>query len=440
MRWKIICQIGNDDDFSPSIASGVPRLSLSLDKKDGECPTASSVMEDIKAAGLRLSDKASDLVYLAETVYSADLRVPRGLTDDCWTRDFEIHLPVAEPKTWEEAKPTLVRMLSFLTGDNWTFRFRRRRTATGHSGDSAGRKLFQSVSLFSGGLDSFIGAIDLLENGETIALVGQHGKGSAKKEQERAYEVITNNYKDRTFPFWFYVQPYIGKDRESENTMRSRSILFLALGTAVASTVGRGTKLYVPENGLISLNVPLTFSRLGSLSTRTTHPHFISLYRNLLDEIGIAVKVETPYRFKTKGEMLNECRNQTVLLQGAQATMSCAHPSAGRYQSLPVGKHCGYCVPCLIRRAAMKAAGMDDSDDYNFDILAKEPSPDTALGRDVRAFGMAIERTRSMSHLQLVAEVLGAGPVPPEEIGELMAVYQRGLDEVGRFLASFIAG
>jgi hypothetical protein len=325
-------------------------------------------------------------------------------------------------------------MLSFLTGDNWTFCFRRRRTATGHSGGGAGRKLFQSVSLFSGGLDSFIGAIDLLENGKTIALVGQHGKGSAKKEQERAHEVITNNYKDRTFPFWFYVQPYIGKDRESENTMRSRSILFLALGTAVASAAGKGTKLYVPENGLISLNVPLTFSRLGSLSTRTTHPHFISMYRKLLDEIGIAVEVETPYRFKTKGEMLNESRNQSVLLQGARATMSCAHPSAGRYQSLPVGKHCGYCVPCLIRRAAMKTAGIDDSDDYNFDILDKDPPPNTALGRDVRAFRMAIERTRSMSHLQLVAEVLGAGPAPPEEISELIAVYQRGLDEVGRFL------
>jgi hypothetical protein len=47
---------------------------------------------------------------------------------------------------------------------------------------------------------------------------------------------------------------------------------------------------------------------------------------------------------------------------------------------------------------------------------------------------MAIERMQSMSHLQLVAEVLGAGPVPPEEIRGFVAIYQRGLDEVARFL------
>jgi hypothetical protein len=79
---------------------------------------------------------------------------------------------------------------------------------------------------------------------------------------------------------------------------------------------------------------------MGSLSTRTTHSHFISLYRTFLAELGIDVPIETPYRFKTKGEMLIEAKNETVLRTGARATMSCAHPAAGRFQGLTPGKHC----------------------------------------------------------------------------------------------------
>ena len=33
--------------------------------------------------------------------------------------------------------------------------------------------------------------------------------------------------------------------------------------------------ILVPENGVISINVPLTVRRVGTLSTRTTHPYFI---------------------------------------------------------------------------------------------------------------------------------------------------------------------
>jgi hypothetical protein len=57
--------------------------------------------------------------------------------------------------------------------------------------------------------------------------------------------------------------------------MRSRSLLFFALGTAVAAALGEAVPLRVPENGLVSLNVPLTGTRLSSLSTRTTHPYFM---------------------------------------------------------------------------------------------------------------------------------------------------------------------
>lgn len=285
------------------------------------------------------------------------------------------------------------------------------------------------------GLEPTGTAIDLLEGGgDVVALVGQYGKGSTNPTQEKAFGVIKEKYASRASRFGFYVQPSKPGERAAENTMRSRSILFLALGTAVASACAADTPLYVPENGLISLNVPLTHSRMGSLSTRTTHPFFMSLYRDALAALGIRVPVRLPYKFSTKGEMLKGVRNREVLALGLPKTLSCARPDAGRYQKRPPGTHCGYCVPCIIRFASMKAAGFDTRSETYFDIVSEATDPKTARGSDRRAFEIGIERVKSLSPLQLAGEVLQSGPLPPNDTGEYAQVYKRGLDEVARFL------
>ena len=63
--------------------------------------------------------------------------------------------------------------------------------------------------------------------------------------------------------------------------------MFFAHVIAIASGMGHHVDLYVPENGVISLNIPLTVMRLGSLSTRTTHPYFMGLMQNLLYGLGL---------------------------------------------------------------------------------------------------------------------------------------------------------
>ena len=67
---------------------------------------------------------------------------------------------------------------------------------------------------------------------------------------------------------------------------------------------GDVVELLIPENGFISLNIPLTPLRLGSLSTRTTHPLFIQQMQDILDALDFRVRLSNPYQFKTKGEML----------------------------------------------------------------------------------------------------------------------------------------
>ena len=110
------------------------------------------------------------------------------------------------------------------------------------------------------------------------------------------------------------VSPPSTGDGNAEASQRSRSIIFVAVGVLAASAYPANEPLVVAENGFISLNVPMTYGRLGSLSTRTTHPYTFALMREVLSGLGIAVPIETPYRFMTKGQMLLATRAPTVLV------------------------------------------------------------------------------------------------------------------------------
>lgn len=370
---------------------------------------------------------------LAAIVYTADLRVWRGYSDDAWTREITLHVPVAQPDLWRPAVPILTELLSFLTGDEWTVWFRQK--VAGEEIDAAEPLLSQpeAVCLFSGGLDSFVGAIDLLATGMNVALVGHYGN---KRDQAEVFEALKPMFEAQMLPFWFYlVPPKMNKGQTVESTMRARSMLFLSLGTAVASALGPGARLYIPENGPISLNVPLTFSRAGTHSTRTTHPHTINLFRQLLAALGINVALCRPYRFLTKGEMLRDCKDQAALKSAIHATISCSSPQAGRFHGRPVGQHCGYCVPCIIRRAALHVVGLD-CEPHHMNVLDPTIQAKTAAGCDKRAFLMAITRMHRMSSLELIGELLSGGPVDSQEIDDLAAVFRRGLEEVERFLKS----
>jgi 7-cyano-7-deazaguanine synthase in queuosine biosynthesis len=323
-------------------------------------------------------------------------------------------------------------MLKYLTGDRWQIELRDRQAAPVVAPATPGAPP-SAVSLFSGGLDSFIGAVDLAEADGRIALISHYGPGVTAKIQRTVFHELEKVYSGRLQHLRFWVHPPLGEDHQGEPTMRSRSLLFLALGTAVAATYGAAVPLVVPENGLVSLNVPLTGTRLSSLSTRTTHPHFVGLYRQVLSKVGITTPVELPYHFRTKGEMLVEAKNQKLVQDAARLTMSCAHPEAGRHRGAAPSLHCGYCVPCIIRRAAMEAAAIPDAA-FRVDVRTAPPAADTKTGRDLRAFLMALERFGDTPRQATRFHVLDAGPLPQQEAGQYADVYIRGLEELQRFL------
>jgi len=198
---------------------------------------------------------------------------------------------------------------------------------------------------------------------------------------------------------------------------------------AVADGLGATVPLYVPENGFIGINVPLVPARAGSLSTRTTHPFFLTQLRAVLDRIGVTHPVENPYRLRTKGEVLCDCDDPALIAELAPLSLSCAHPTAARWRRRAQG-NCGYCWPCLIRRASMHAVGQDTPDAYAWDAMTDdellEPSNDT--GSSLRAL------LASMTEPADRYAVLRNGPIPGGEAASYDDVYRRGRSELRSWL------
>lgn len=436
MSWQIVCRVGESDDFLPALAPTDPRLILGFDAEDDPHALRCNFDErfDDHLGGLP-HGPARDLVRLASAVFTADLCVRREYGDERWTRTITVHLPVSDVGLWNSAAQVAADTLCFLTGDLWAFEFR---ALAGSEGDSEPAEPAENppdiVTLFSGGLDSLIGAIDLLAAGRRAALVGHYGAGMTHTYQERVAAVLEEEYPGRPLPLFFHAQPpSIEGGEEREQTMRSRSFLFFALGVAVASRLGDHVALVVPENGLISLNVPLTTARSGSFSTRTTHPHYVELFRGLLTALGLRNPLVLPYRMKTKGEMLAECAGQVALGKTLPLTMSCAHSEGSRWEGTSPGVHCGYCFPCLIRRAATTAAGTGDAG-YTIDVRTAPPDPATQKGRDFRALSMAVERFRSRPESRALFDVLDTGLIPPDDAPGYTEVYRRGMRELSALL------
>jgi 7-cyano-7-deazaguanine synthase in queuosine biosynthesis len=440
MTSHVIALAGPKDTFTVAAPQATVHV-VPFDIAGHPLAIVDSTPQVLAANALELSIASADVLRFAVAAYAADTHLARKPTFDRWTRDIRLYLPVSDIDAWEAAREQAAALLAFLTGDHWELEVRK--VPDGYAPGRGKAEVKQkvradAVCLFSGGLDSFIGAVDALEAGVRLALVGHHAKGTGATSgsQNSAITVVRSSYEIARTPFLrFWISPPKGPGDASETTTRGRSLLFIGLGLVVASAAG-ATRLIVPENGFISLNVPLTNSRLGSFSTRTTHPHFINLVRQLVAAVNIPVHLQLPYRFQTKGEMVAACANQAVLARGVPSTMSCSHPESNRFRAHDPTAHCGRCVPCIIRRAAL--AGVTDTTKYVHADLAVPLAGKS--GSDLRAIKLALNRYQHAP--PGVAEVLAAGPLPgtDDERAAYVEVFRRGVAEVRSLLRGYDGG
>jgi 7-cyano-7-deazaguanine synthase in queuosine biosynthesis len=392
--------------------------------------------------GIEPTETAHDLLVLAAAVYCADTRINRySESQDSWSREVDLYLPVRDVKTWNGVTSLLSKMLEFLTGDKWRFLFRERPkgfTKVIRQADLGLSDLPTSACLFSGGLDSFIGAVDLLEAGESPLLVSHSWPSNVSGHQNQCALALEGRYgKERIRRLKSRVgfPEGIIRGTDPESTERSRSFLFFSLAAFAASGFGKpDVVIHVPENALISLNVPLDTLRLGSLSTRTTHPHYMQQFNELVRMIGISARVANPYKLKTKGEMVSGCSNQKFLAKHVALTMSCASPTKSRWLKLPPG-HCGFCLPCIIRRASTLNWKYRDETQYHTKLRGRALNSQRAEGDNIRSFQLALHRLNNdIRRARVLTHKSGPLGNNAKELENLAQVYLRGMREVAKFL------
>lgn len=313
-----------------------------------------------------------DLVRIALSVLAADRSVRREAGGSSWNaRDFDVTVEVADPEIWAQHAEQLSRTVGFLSGDSWAFSFTQAPLAEA-TGLPIEEQHHDRTVLLSGGADSAAGALlSAVELGgnHSQSLVSQYSSTAISPVQQGIVSAINELVPGiRQVHHQFHLhrgsRRLDGSSFRSETSTRSRSLLFLALGLAVAERAG--SPLWIAENGFASLNPPLGPDRRGSLSTHTTHPRFLRELSALMHSVGGHGLIENPFETLTKGEMFRRVADAVGIDAAStylSSTNSCSHTD-GRYSGAPARSSCGVCFGCLVRRAAFTAAGIPDATTY----------------------------------------------------------------------------
>lgn len=446
MTKHTIAGVFGDKEYSASLDNRSYSAVLNYAKNDKYLNYGlADVLMDLYKFNLQPSEIGIDLLVFASMVYAADTRISRSSeSQDNWTREIQLVVPVSNAERWQEATPQLKTMLNFLTGDRWSFAFARRPAQflnlTKPTKPSLLGHKYNSLGLLSGGLDSLIDAINVLEDGKTPLFISHSGEGAVSSSQKSLLTQLRRHYGEHrigALRLWMSFPNKLIPGVGAEETTRGRSFLFIALGALVGTAFRSPTNLRIPENGFIALNVPLDPMRLGALSTRTTHPFYLARWNDILATLGTDVRVENPYRHYTKGEMVKNCANMDFLKSVVNMSMSCSSPTKGRWTGKSQ-EHCGYCLPCLVRRAAL-LAGLHDADTttYSKDLSMKPLNASESEGKQVRSFHLAINRLR-MNPRSAQFLIYKPGPLSDVqgEIDSLKNVYVRGMNEIDELIAN----
>lgn len=415
----------------------------------------SNLSSNIRECWYRLGVKElpniyEDLYIISLVIFAIDKRVSRNSFPDAWTRKFNVNIPVIEFEKWENAKNDLNSMLSYLSGDEWHVNFRECELDSNYK---SGRKRepvrpefldsIKAVSLFSGGLDSFCGAHKLLSEKTPTLFVGFQEYGPLKGLQSQLIEGLQHAYPESKCDLLsftavarklFFSDDYKVK---AENTSRSRSFLFLCAALTIAEIAGEEIPVYIPENGFIGLNLPMTPGRLGSCSTRTTHPYYLKMFNSLLEKLRIKHKIINPYAFSTKREMVNQFKENRVFQEYFYKTISCSHPCNGRWERYPVPQNCGYCYPCLIRQSSLLDVDLKNEQYGEKNLFKKgfiKNTTDTKRS-DLEDLLSAIITAKNSTDSQLRKRIAMTGDLSLEEINSFLNLYRKTMSDLEQMLS-----
>jgi hypothetical protein len=238
---------------------------------------------------------------------------------------------------------------------------------------------------FSGGLDSLSGAIEELSaDARNVALVSHRSSPKIFEHQKRLVAELKRRFPKRLMHF-----PVVVTRREPlrvhEYTQRSRSFLYAALACVVARLFGK-TRIRFFENGVVSINLPISEQVVGARATRTTHPLVLEQFCEFFSSaVGMPIEFENLFIWKTKADVIRSIveRDCGPLIKD---TISCTRS----YDATKMHPHCGCCSQCLDRRFAVlaaEAAEHDPEEMYKVELLTsarEKPNDQTMVESYVR--------------------------------------------------------
>lgn len=377
-----------------------------------------------------------DLARIAVAVYAADRSGLRSARGSNWNqRSFELAIPVRNTAQWSAIAPDLEAVVGFLTGDLWRFQFQEDVAPPEDVAETTRKP--KRVVLLSGGADSAVGALvsrSELEGAEEHVVLSHFSapalapiQRSVAEEVEAALPGPKQHHLQIRFSR--RKRRLDGSTYPTESSSRSRSLLFLALGLAAASI--DGVPLWLPENGFTSLNPPLGPDRRGSLSTRTTHPAFLTGLSQVLANVNAHNLIVNPFVERTKGEMFRSAANlvgNDAAEKLLSSTISCAHTGQRSFGISP-STPCGVCLGCVIRRASFRAAGLVDGTEY----LDPNVSPEVRRWFDTKSVEPAVRAflARGLNQRDLIAMNL-----PPNwTIGQALDLCRRSMAELSDLMS-----
>ena len=317
-----------------------------------------------------LPDRLLDLLEIAAYAFSADRLIRRGERDDveyhAWARSFEFRIRVRDHTFWfqDEVNHKLSEALTFITGDrDFTFLFQsgHRTPATSLFDQEEFRiepRQETSVMLFSGGLDSLAGVIELLETShEHVCLVSHQSQPGIMRTQKGLVEALEQQpcYKGRISHYPFLCR--LKGVRAPEESQRTRAFLYTSIAFALCRALSQD-EFSVYENGITSLNFSRREDLTNARASRTTHPRSLALLQSLFSEIAnCPIQINAPFVWHTKEDVFRKIRSygQELLIP---STVSCSRT----FQNLGSATHCGTCFQCIDRRLTGYASDCDDID------------------------------------------------------------------------------
>jgi 7-cyano-7-deazaguanine synthase in queuosine biosynthesis len=450
MKINVVCDLQDRAEYKNRFQISEKAIHLSADAKHGNVSFDIARLE--QELGCRLDSISLDLSEIAAYVYLADKSIVRGGFDN-WARDLSFLIPVRNPAKWNSVKQLLRNTVATLTGDRIEFHFvpAKKVRATDGAAETIEKQPARAsapesdcVSLFSGGLDSFAGAVYLLEQGRLPLFLSHFASGPLKKLQSRLISELRKRYVHEIEHVQYRLtsrrvaNPKLAL-KAKESSHRARSFLFMSFAAVVAAARGL-SEIHICENGVLALNVPISDARKGSRSTRHAHPLYLQYFADLIAKLyDREFLVTNPFLFWTKGAeaaLVKEKRFSSSI----KNTVSCwGYPN----QTIRFGNsnHCGYCIPCIVRRVSLADSGLEGFDDsYIYDVGARGSRRNETRERnfsDLVYFCRAVSTLPTDALLYRYPEFFlieaHQEPVTGGKLAKMVGVYKKFANEVLKF-------